>query len=77
MFIRRIYRLILRVVSGPEKKEGRVCGWTMEDDEKDFGEQDFGEQFCSLCGLYTNARFAFRQTDKQVYRTYSKRRNIT
>jgi len=30
MFIRPIYRLILRVVSGPEKKEGRV--W--EDDGK-------------------------------------------
>ena len=72
MFIRRIYRLILSVVSGPEKEERRVCGRTMEDDEK-----DFGEQFCSLCGLYTNARFAFRQTDKQVYRTYSKRLNIT
>jgi hypothetical protein len=24
MFVRRIYRLILRVVSEPEKKEGRV-----------------------------------------------------
>jgi len=55
------------------RKEGRTCvGGRWEDDEK-----DFGEQFCSLCGLYTNARFAFRQTDKQVYRTYSKRRNIT
>jgi len=54
------------------KRRKDVCGRTMEDDEK-----DFGEQFCSLCGLYTNARFAFRQTDKQVYRTYSKRRNIT
>lgn len=72
MFIRPIYRLILRVVSGPEKKEGLCVGGRWEDDEK-----DFGEQFCSLCGLYTNARFAFRQTDKQVYRTYSKRRNIT
>lgn len=65
MFIRPIYRLILRVVSGPEKKEGRCVGGRWEDDEK-----DFGEQFWVRYAVFTLTRVSHsdRQTNRFTVR---------
>lgn len=65
MFIRPIYRLILRVVSGPEKKEGLCVGGRWEDDEK-----DFGEQFWVRYAVFTLTRVSHsdRQTNRFTVR---------